>query len=214
MPTAIGDLLRWYEREGHNVQYAQMAEQLMPQDPEIVDPHPENSLMQIVCQRTGLAPSEWEALSSLKRLPWLRDALDSAGAEPKKGQATKSENGKPRRKYMKHADAERISKEKFSRLWRDSTKSEWSRQIGCERGQVEKLPAWHRAEKRRKGWRQIATRLKNVVDPTIIQALYMSDASALGKLSAEDHDKFDSLPDQERVEMLELLTDQARDAVS
>ena len=66
----------------------------MPQDPEIVGPHPENSLMQIVCQRIGLAPSEWKALSSLERLPWLRDALDSAAAaEPEKGQATKSEKG-------------------------------------------------------------------------------------------------------------------------
>ena len=45
MPTAIGDLLDWYEREGHNIQYAQLVEQLVPQDAEIVDPHPENTLM-------------------------------------------------------------------------------------------------------------------------------------------------------------------------
>ena len=58
MPTAIGDLLDWYEREGHNGQYAQLVEQLVPQDPEIVDPHPENTLMQIVFQRTGLSPDK------------------------------------------------------------------------------------------------------------------------------------------------------------
>ena len=81
MPTAIRDLLKWWKQEGHNVQYAQLAEQLLPTDAEteIVDLDPQNALMKAVYQQTGLAPSEWKALSSLERLPWLREALGNAG---------------------------------------------------------------------------------------------------------------------------------------
>ena len=120
----------------------------------------------------------------------------------------------PRRKYVKKADAERIAGEEFNQLWRIDNKTEWARKIGCNRDIIGKLGTWQRAEKRRQGWTKIATRLKGVVDPAVIEALCTSDASALAKLSAEDRDKLDSMPDQERAELIEQLTDQARDAVS
>ena len=139
---------------------------------------------------------------------------DSTGPEPEKGQATKSEKGKPRRKYMKREDAERIAKEKFNQLRQVCSKVGWARQIGCQRGTVGKLTAWHRAEKYRKGWRQISTRLKGTVDPKIIEAMCTSGKSALGTLTKEERDQINSLSDQTKAEILELVDEQSRDDVS
>jgi hypothetical protein len=73
---AIGDIFNWYRREGHLKRYYFLVEQLMPHDPDEIDPAPEITLMGIVCRKTGLAPTEWKKLSTLERLPWLTDAAN------------------------------------------------------------------------------------------------------------------------------------------
>ena len=74
MVTAIGDLLKWFNRERHLIEYDRLAERLAPTDPETIDPNPGVTLMGAVCKATGLSPSEWKTLTTLERLPWLRDA--------------------------------------------------------------------------------------------------------------------------------------------
>lgn len=114
----------------------------------------------------------------------------------------------PPRKYMTKTTAERIAKEKFETLWRTSNKSQWSREIGCDRRTVPKLKAWGDAERRRHNWKRIATRLTGTVDPHVIQALYTFDSSALSQLSQEDRDRLDTMTDSDRAEFIELLTEQ------
>jgi len=118
------------------------------------------------------------------------------------------------RKRMTKADAEQIAKEKFDDLWRTDNRSEWSRQIGCNRKMVPDLKAWQDAERRRKGWRKVETRLKGIVDPKIIEALHTSDASVLGSLSEADRERLDGMSDSDRADLIELLSEQARDAIS
>ena len=124
---------------------------------------------------------------------------------------------KPTRTYVGVTEANQIAGEKYKQLWRIDNKSEWARQIGCHRETVGKLPKWQKAENLRKGHGKIAARLNRditVVDPAIIEAICTGDSSALGKLSAEEREKIDSLSDTERSEIIELLTDQSHDAVS
>ena len=129
--------------------------------------------------------------------------------------AAKTASGKrPKRSYVKQQDAERIAKDKFDALWRIDNKSYWARVIGCHRDTVRKLRAWHRAEKKRQGFKKIETRLRGIMDPAIMEALYSSDASALGNLSVEVRDWMDGLSDDRRDEVVATLEESWRDAVS
>lgn len=136
-------------------------------------------------------------------------------SEPNPSTRAKTASGKrPKRSYVKQQDAERIAKDKFDALWRIDNKSYWARVIGCHRDTVRKLRAWHRAEKKRQGFKKIETRLRGIMDPAIMEALYSSDASALGNLSVEVRDWMDGLSDDRRDEVVATLEESWRDAVS
>ncbi len=118
------------------------------------------------------------------------------------------------RKYVTKEEAQRKAEEQYESLWTINNQTEWGRQLGCHRNTVTKLPAWSHAKRKRQSWKKVETRLSGVIDPKIIEALHTSDASILGSLSSEDRDKLDSMTDADRAEIIELLSEQARDAIS
>jgi hypothetical protein len=82
MGTAIGDLLRWHRKEYLPKRYYELARQLVPTDPDTVDPLWESRLVAIVCERTGIQPSEFRALPEAERVVLLEKA--SQGGKPRK----------------------------------------------------------------------------------------------------------------------------------
>ena len=116
-----------------------------------------------------------------------------------------------RRNYMRIDEAERIATEKFKDLWRIDNKSEWAREIGCNRHMVGNLDAWRRADKRRQGFKKLETRLKRTFDSETLEAICSSDPSKLKRLSNEDREKLDAMLDNGNEDLLDLVEEQIRD---
>ena len=160
----------------------------------------------ILAHEAGFMQGDWNREELHKSLLASLDGL-------RRYRDVEGEAEKPR-KYVTADQAQRIAEEKYEKLWRINNQQEWARQLDCNRKTVPKLKAWQDAKRRRQSWRKVETRLKGTVDPKIIEALHTSDASVLGSLSEADRDRLDSMTDADRAELIELLSEQARDAIS
>jgi hypothetical protein len=78
--SAISDNLRWYEEKHLPQRLAELAEELLPSDRDTIDPLYSERLAQIVCERTGLPPSEFKQLDTKGKVVWLDKAISKPAA--------------------------------------------------------------------------------------------------------------------------------------
>ncbi|SFJ26773.1 hypothetical protein [Planctomicrobium piriforme] len=115
-------------------------------------------------------------------------------------------NGTSKRSYMTQENAEIIARQQWRLLWKSDNKSKWSQVIGCDRRQVEKLPSWREAEKKRATFAKAKGMCKNM-SPSIIQACHAGDRSALASLSEALRDQLDEMQEGDRAEFLASVSD-------
>lgn len=161
-------------------------------------------------------PKRWEDLPNDLR----EHLLGKFGVGPRNPQpnpeyavAEPAEPAIAKRRYVTAKDAERIARANFSMLRNLSNQSAWASIIGCNRKMVPKLPAWTDAKRYRTGVKKIRRELRGVVDPAILEALAQNDASALGRLTQQERDRIDAMPDDKRDELMALIRESAAEAV-